>query len=92
MPNTVRVAVRLPLLALIATLTLGVTAAEAAVTSSHVTAPTSPSFVQRNNNNSGDPAHQLTVSGTSTNDGTPGNVDLVCTYEQTPGLRRSRAT
>ena len=53
--------------------------ASAAVVSSSVTAPDNPSFFQLNDNNAGDPAHQITVSGTTTNDGTPGNVDLICT-------------
>jgi hypothetical protein len=59
---------------------LGVSSAKAAVTSSHVTAPTTPSYFQENLNNPNDPAHQITISGTTTNDGTSGSVDLLCTY------------
>jgi hypothetical protein len=70
----------LGLAAVLASGILGVSNAHAAVTSSHVSVPTSPSYFQENNNNINDPAHQITVSGTTTNDGTPGNIDLICTY------------
>jgi phosphodiesterase/alkaline phosphatase D-like protein len=53
--------------------------AGAVVTSSTVTVPADPSYFQLNDSNSADPTHQMTVSGTTTNDGTPGNVDLICT-------------
>jgi phosphodiesterase/alkaline phosphatase D-like protein len=54
-------------------------AAGAAVTSSTITVPANPSFFQLNDENPADAGHQMTVSGTTTDDGTPGNVDLICT-------------
>ncbi len=60
-------------------------AAAAAVTGSTVSAPTNPCFFQLNGDNPGDPSHQITVSGTTTNDGTSGNVNLVCTYAEFGG-------
>ncbi len=47
---------------------------------SNVAAPTNPAFFQLNDNNPADPAHQITVSGTAVETGTPGKVNLVCTY------------
>ena len=32
-----------------------------------------------------DPAHQITISGTTTNNGTAGNVDLICTFQNAAG-------
>ncbi len=83
MPNKYRVL----LSALAALWVLGVAApsAGAAVTSSTVTAPASGTFFQQNANNPADPAHQITITGTTTNDGTPGNVDLVCTFGNADG-------
>ena len=63
----------------------GVASANAAVTSSHVTVPSNPSFFQENDNNANDPAHQITISGTTTNNGTAGNVDLICTFQTAAG-------
>jgi hypothetical protein len=63
----------------------GVASANAAVTSSHVTVPSNPSFFQDNDNNANDPAHQITISGTTTNNGTAGNVDLICTFQTAAG-------
>jgi hypothetical protein len=83
MPNKYRVL----LSALAALWVLGVAApgAGAAVTSSTVTAPASGTFFQQNANNPADPAHQITITGTTTNDGTPGNVDVVCTFGNADG-------
>ena len=71
--------------ALLATLLACAGRASAAVTSSAVTTPADGSYFQNNNNNLADPAHQMTVSGTTANDGTPGNVDLVCTFGNADG-------
>jgi hypothetical protein len=66
-------------------LVLGVPNAVAAVASSSVTSPANGTIAQQNGDNRGDPAHQITVSGTTTNDGTPGNVDLICTFGNSDG-------
>jgi hypothetical protein len=79
----------LGLAALVLSAIFGVSSANAAVTSSHVTVPSSPSFFQENQNNTMDPAHQITISGTTTNNGTAGNVDLVCTFQNTSGTSDS---
>ena len=73
------------LAALVLSAIFGVSSANAAVTSSHVTVPSSPSFFQENENNTMDPAHQITISGTTTNNGTAGNVDLICTFQNATG-------
>ncbi len=52
----------------------------AAVISSHITAPSDPTFLQLDTNNASDPANTFTITGTVVDDGTPGNVDLVCYY------------
>ena len=75
----------LGLAALVLSAIFGVSSANAAVTSSHVTVPSSPSFFQENDNNTMDPAHQITISGTTTNNGTAGNVDLICTFQNATG-------
>ena len=75
----------LGLAALVLSAIFGVSSANAAVTSSHVTVPSSPSFFQENENNTMDPAHQITISGTTTNNGTAGNVDLICTFQNATG-------
>ncbi len=67
------------LLACLGSLAFGVSAASAAVTSSHITAPASGGYYQKNTDTPSDPAHQITVTGTS--NGTTGDtVDIVCTY------------
>ena len=66
-------------------LALGAPNAVAAVTSSTVTAPASGTFFQQNTDNLSDPAHQITITGTTQNDGTAGNVDLVCTARNADG-------
>ena len=53
--------------------------ASAAVLSSHITTPSDPTFVQYNDDNASDPGNTFTISGTTVDDGTPGNVDIVCT-------------
>ncbi len=64
---------------------VGVPSAAAAITSSNVTAPASGTFFQQNTDTLSDPAHQITVTGTTTNDGTPGNVNLICTSPNSGG-------
>ncbi len=85
MVTRLRARVGIGLAALLGTAILGVSSANAAVTSSHITVPSSPSFFQENDNNSGDPAHQMTISGTTTNNGTAGNVDVICTFQRSDG-------
>ncbi len=52
--------------------------ARAAVVSSRITSPTDPTYLQVDENDPSDPANTLTISGTTVDDGTPGNVDIVC--------------
>jgi hypothetical protein len=73
-PRTIAIAV---VFALFAALLACAGRASAAVTSSAVTTPADGSYFQNNNNNLADPAHQMTVSGTTTGSG---NVDLICTF------------
>jgi hypothetical protein len=73
-PRTIAMAVAF---ALLATLLACTGRASAAVTSSAVTSPADGSYFQNNNNNLADPAHQMTVSGTTTGSG---DVDLICTF------------
>ena len=72
-------------LAVLATMVIAVSAASGAVTSSNVTSPASGSFSQGNADSPADPAHQVTFSGTTKNDGTPGNIDLICTFGESDG-------
>src|ERR1700760_3984021 len=58
--------------------------AVAAVTSSNITTPGDPTYLQRNDDNASAPGNTFTVSGTTVDDGTPGNVDLVCVGTGTP--------
>ncbi len=85
MVENLRARVGIGLAVLLGTAIVGVSSANAAVTSSHIATPSSPSFLQGNENNPMDPAHQITISGTTTNNGTPGNVALVCTFQQPNG-------
>ncbi len=57
--------------------------ASAAVVSSNITTPSNPTYIQRNNDNAADPANTFAISGTTVDDGTPGNVDLRCYYGTT---------
>ena len=71
MVENLRARVGIGLAVLLGTAIVGVSSANAAVTSSHIATPSSPSFLQGNENNPMDPAHQITISGTTTKTARP---------------------